>query len=150
MNIENIKAIESENPKTDNIIEEFVSFDIAKLLKEKGFNERTEYLYEDGKTKLIESYITNSMLSTECYSAPTQQVALRWLREVHKINVTVTPNLYETTFAFDVYKQGMDGWERTGGDTDLVWIGEDPLWENYQTYEEAVNNGIKYALKIIK
>lgn len=150
MDIENIKSIESENPKTDNIMEEFVSFEVAKLLKEKGFNERTEFLYENEKTKLIESYVTNSMLGPECCSAPTQQVALRWLREIHKINITVTPNLYETTFAFDVYKQGIDGWERMEGDTDLVYTGEDPLWENYPTYEEAANNGIKYVLKIIK
>jgi len=77
--------------------EQYVSFEIAKLLKEKGFDwECRAYWHEDDKV-LIESqspcYLRN--ITNPCWfgnTAPTQQMACRWLREEHKIDISVTPD----------------------------------------------------------
>ena len=76
--------------------EAYVSFEVAKLLKEKGFDWDVDgYYCEDC------SYTTHDRIEyrTENYnshkshiSAPTQQMAMRWLREVHKIDISVTPD----------------------------------------------------------
>ncbi len=55
------------------MIEELISFETAKLAKEKGFNE-------------------------QC-SAPTQSLLQKWLREVHNIHVNVS---YGLTFTFKI------------------------------------------------
>ena len=77
--------------------EQYVTFEVAKLLKEKGFDwECRAYLHEDDKV-LIESqspcYLRN--ITNPCWfgnTAPTQQMACRWLREEHKIDISVTPD----------------------------------------------------------
>lgn len=56
------------------ITEDYVSFEIAKLLKEKGFDERVLTFYPPGDIP-----------------RPTLQMAMKWLREVHDIDVSVVP-----------------------------------------------------------
>ena len=74
------------------VTEDYVSFETAKLLKEKGFNEECFALYNpDGM--LIQSGIrlNNAQVGIvkSSYSAPTQQMAMRWLREVHNIHINL-------------------------------------------------------------
>ena len=67
------------------ITEDYVSFETAKLLKEKGFDERCFSFYwsdgsldansHDKKTNLRNSTSSNPV-------APTLQMAMKWLREV--------------------------------------------------------------------
>ena len=84
------------------IEEDFVSFDTAKLLKEKGFNEKCSHLYTKkgghlfcGYAKLTE--LSNSDIDEatdfvkdefEC-TCPTLQRALKWLWLEHDILVLV-------------------------------------------------------------
>lgn len=73
-----------------NIQEDFVSLETAELLKEKGFNEECFALYNpDGV--LIQSGIrlNNTQVGRVkgSYSAPTLQMAMKWLREVHNIDI---------------------------------------------------------------
>ena len=58
------------------ITEDYVSFETAKLLKEKGFNERTNMPHIDDYQRLV------------CY-IPTLQMAMKWLREVHHIAISL-------------------------------------------------------------
>ena len=58
------------------ITEDYVSFETAKLLKEKGFNERTNMPHIDDYQRLV------------CY-IPTLQMAMKWLREEHNIAISV-------------------------------------------------------------
>ena len=75
------------------ITEDYVSFEIAKLLKEKGFDEMTELAYglEHGhiRSDLPVSYWRNSEIGEHKFSCPTLQMAMKWLREKHNQNVTV-------------------------------------------------------------
>ena len=67
--------------------EAYVSFETAKLLKGKGFRgDCIAYYNDDGKMYLS--------LNAELHPlpCPTQAVACRWLREVHKIDLSVTPD----------------------------------------------------------
>jgi hypothetical protein len=77
------------------ITEDYVSFETAKLLKEKGFNEKSRYYYRDHDKALVSvslmcgySVIRNKDLIDD-YAVPTQQMAMKWLREVHNIDISI-------------------------------------------------------------
>jgi len=83
--------------------EQYVSFEVAKLLKEKGFNGYCHVIHINNHNSLIGKVINNSELITtheykfckdqeNCITIPTQQMACQWLREVHKIDISVTPD----------------------------------------------------------
>ena len=86
----------------------YVSFEVAKLLKEKGFDWSSNRVYQGPNLKFTDIpisplmslgelggwspkrlYITNSELGDLVYTAPTQQTAMKWLREVHNIAINV-------------------------------------------------------------
>lgn len=64
------------------ITEDYVSFEVAKLLKEKGFDEPVKHFYFINGTFANDLAITKNSY-TRHYAAPTIQMALKWLREVH-------------------------------------------------------------------
>ena len=70
--------------------EDYVSFETAKLLKEKGFDEPclSHYEVSDKQQYISDSEVKNSDFELEkgkCISAPTLQMAMKWLREVHNL-----------------------------------------------------------------
>ena len=72
------------------ITEDYVSFETAKLLKEKGFDDSlvpVNYGFNTYATTgiLIMNNPTNSIL------APTLQMAMKWLREVHRLFIFISP-----------------------------------------------------------
>ena len=70
------------------ITEDYVSFDTAKLLKEKGFDEATAgTYYKDGTFEYLTINRWNSKFVTPI-SAPTLQMACRWLTAVHNLFIT--------------------------------------------------------------
>lgn len=117
------------------ITEDYVSFETAKLLKEKGFDEPCHALYHDGEDKIffgldVDSY-HNSNLNANCYACPTLQMAMKWLREVHKIYMYVAHDSMENTWFARVYND-----YKTLSDVD-----------NYSTYEKACEAAIKYCIE---
>lgn len=76
------------------ITEDYVSFETAKLLKEKGFDEKCRQYYYRDNLILSRSEVCNEELDNfqevgEGWSAPTLQMTMKWLREVHNIAVSV-------------------------------------------------------------
>jgi len=72
--------------------EAYVSYEVAKLLKEKGFDWPTiEYYSSNGGIYRFSEGIAD-ICGISSYQRPTQQMAMRWLREVHKIDISVTPD----------------------------------------------------------
>ena len=122
------------------IEEAYVSFETAKLLKEKGFDEPCEGFYvNSGVLSHTLSNANNSKWnedkSTIGYiSAPTQQMALRWLREVHYIFIEIWFNTEPEHMYCDAGIYGL-GNERKKKIKDL------------SSYEEAVEAALKYTLK---
>ena len=75
------------------LTEQYCSFETAKLLKEKGFDEPCHAYYEDNGT-FRESYSAHAIrnITNPCFfgiAAPTQQMVMRWLREAHKLHIII-------------------------------------------------------------
>lgn len=137
------------------INEDYVSFEVSKLLKEKWFN-------WDCKTKKFYPEPDYDQESPNGVSAPTLQTAMKWLRETH--NVLVIPDYdYECTdksYCYKIYKLGENGKPervpiegvrydmRGGSHVDIVAHRDyKRSFFDYETYEEACEDGIRYCLE---
>jgi hypothetical protein len=71
------------------ITEDYVSFEVAKLLKEKGFDEPCIAIYEDKvlRTNTLCDYHNSELSSYVC--APTYQGVMKWLRIKHNLSIEV-------------------------------------------------------------
>lgn len=128
------------------IDEDFVSFEIAKLLKEKGFecekDSITAMYNEIGKfhplsTAVDEYYYDYNDFDEYDYVAPTLQMAMKWLRKVHEI--FIRPNtsfLYPIRYYCEIFCYG-----------DNLKTQQDVTTENFESPEEACEAAIKYCLE---
>ena len=125
------------------IEEQFVSFETAKMLKEAGFDVPCSSQYTEGKCIWNVGYPDNFNQDEFGYSRPTQALAARWLREVHRIVVDAT---------FIPPSTDGDVWQCfVGKMDDMVWIGDHEMSDcKYATYEEAFEYGLKRGLELIK
>lgn len=120
------------------ITEDYVSFETAKLLKEKGFyqdfyNSFIPVWHYNGNNKVLSFTEDDSYPSEtqEWYSAPTLQMAMKWLREVHNLalNVCYLLGMWSySVYRIDVNSSGFNS-------------------EDFDTYEEACEAGIRYCLE---
>ena len=120
------------------IKEDYVSFEVAKLLKDKGFEQyKCRHSYDSkGMFKW-----SDNLDPYEC-SAPTHQMAMKWLREVHNIFIYIEP--FITTSGLRGYKPYCT---KIGGK--FMWINPLRKYSNTlsDTYEEAVEAALKYVLE---
>lgn len=128
------------------ITENYVSYEVAKLLKEKGFDESCECFYDtelyDTKhndISIVNEWmnISNSQLEEReflCYSAPTLQMAMKWLREVHKLAINIEFQIDSPTWKWRIYHIEPSEDKHTN-------------FKHYSTYEEACESAIKYCLE---
>lgn len=127
--------------------EEFVTLETAKLLKAAGFKEDVSVFYElvceEGsyEYELFESYdAQNYNASVYSFSAPTQYIAQKWLREIKKLHITIYNSA--SGYTYDISKADMG--------TVLYCFPEGPNDAgNWDTYEEAMEAGILKCLKLI-
>lgn len=139
------------------ITEDYVSFETAKLLKEKGFDAKCNRYYnaqyEVARTvsdtfamNFNDETLVRGLMMEGAYSIPTQQMAMRWLREVHNLNVE--PYATAPGFRFQINKAGniKDG-DISGGtsvyDSNFDGPNDGGAWDSY---EDAVEAAIKYCL----
>ena len=181
--------------------EDLISFETAKLAKEKGFDISTHsYYFEDNKFKENSIKGTNGYYGDEyefnlsefnenwndkwltkkdgdrcfgcskqqgyleTFSAPTQSLLQKWLREVHSIHIEVLPryqpkklNTEEVLYSWAISCKPFDKYD---GHNDVLnhWIGihngapyiEDIFYHVVKTYEEALEFGLQESLKLIK
>ena len=111
------------------ITEDYCSYEVAKLLKEKGFEQyKCQHSYD---SKGVFKWSDN--LDPYEYSAPTLQMAMKWLRKVHNIHIWVEPN-HDKEGLYNAHVKV--GWWSNN------WAGI-----SYNTYEKAVEAAIKYCLE---
>ena len=67
------------------ITEDYVSFETAKLLKEKGFDGSVSVHYNE----LGGTIMSSNPISKNCTKCPTLQMAMKWLREVHHLVIQI-------------------------------------------------------------
>lgn len=119
------------------ITEDYVSFETAKLLKEKGFGCGALLYYYDKDGDLLFSAWKVDDCKNE-FDAPTLQMTMKWLREVHKLCISITPQVTDDD-----------------GDGGCLWQFAitshlEPLsisLELYEQYEEACEVAIRYCLE---
>lgn len=134
------------------IHEEICTYEVAKLAKEKGFNVPTDHYYHI-YNDVIEAQNSLEMTSDGCAdfynslnrcrcAAPTQSLLQRWLRE--KKGVTICVDIFDDGWFFDIstfYKQDTGVYE-----VEIPYKSSN-VSPVYDTYELALENALKYALK---
>ena len=129
------------------ITEDYVSFEIAKLLKEKGFDwECIGYYvdYEPNDVKYSFLRETNFTWESRCCSAPTLQMAMKWLREMHYIHIAaLCPIVDVDTDVFGVkYNVVISNLKNN-----CLAFNTGIEDNEYDTYEQACEAAIEYCLK---
>lgn len=137
------------------ITEDYVSFEVAKLLKEKGFEGDISAYYHiwdttpNGNKVYSVQEFSHSEAPHLYIPAPTLQMAMKWLREVYHIEINIT-------FGFpfiDGKQQYKYFWSIVRVcDSHLEYPMDDPNSAYYNeemadSFEEAVEVAIKYCLE---
>lgn len=124
------------------ITEDYVSFETAKLLKEKGFTENCLMRYNKAGGLVEESYKFNWNFQTIDYSAPTLQMVMKWLREMHNLSIEV----YRTACGY------IGCIVNIPNGTDIKFLeedGDDLPSGQYTKWEYACEASIRYCLENI-
>lgn len=122
--------------------EELVSFETAKLLKEKGFDEVwCNHIYCIGYNTIPED---NGLLECDWRNnvkgqfhlalAPTQSLAQKWLREKHNIDIIITSAILG--YGYLIYNRYPP-----------KNIANNKV---FQSYEDALEEGLKEGLNLIE
>ena len=145
--------------------EQIVSFKVAKMAKEKGFNElcskyychkygKSEYFRkEHGKLKEFETkdeygdkigvyFRKKSTGQPHIIIAPTQSLLQKWLRDKHKLYVTIDCCVYGDPERYAAY---LSGYGKKGLFANPIVDG----FTIYDNYEKALEEGLEEALKLI-
>ena len=139
-----------------------ISFETAKLAKEKGFDEKvyreydkSGYLRCTSKSADVVLGPYDELLKSTEYPAPTQSLLQRWLREVHNCFIDILP-----------HRDGDSKNKQWKNKEDVFWtVDVDYYGKNFEinltnnadftqhfnkSYEEALEIGLYQALKLIK
>lgn len=168
--------------------EVLISFETAKLTKEKGFNEECLcYYFEDGEFRehkiedtygyygeeytveyeeLLRNWNDNFLTKKdgnrcfgcaklrgylETYSAPTQVLLAKWLREVHnlfiKIDFFTDNEVDKLTYDYCISNLSHPFKEN---EINEDYVIDYSMTRNFKTYEQALEEGLFEALKLIK
>lgn len=114
--------------------ENVISFELAKLAKEAGFDWVSGKHYQDGYNLLLHDFSTcTNNRFPRCYEAPTLSVLDAWLRNKHEIHIMIR-EASENRGYYPIIHGDPIGWY-------------DPL---LPSKEEAFIEGIKIALNRLK
>ena len=130
------------------ITEDYVSFEVAKLLKDKGFDEATNRYYNaqnDQFRTVSDTFLWHwndeefmkRVLMDGAIAIPTLQMAMKWLREEKGIAAVpiLSSVLDNEKFLWDIEITVA----KTNENYHQGWI--------YESYEQAVEAAIKYSLE---
>jgi len=132
--------------------EDYVSFETAKLLKEKGFGGECFSMYltpkpHSGMGDPNEAKIAPHGRDSHYYDgylyqceAPTLQMAMKWLREVHHKFICIDEHYY----VIDKISHIADGFSYS---FDIKHINSIYKQDGFTSYEQACEAAIKYCLE---
>lgn len=125
--------------------EDFVPFELAVKLKEKGYPQRTFGEYDMQGACYIEDgrFYENGCITevARAYTAPTTSQVLKWLRKEKKIHISI--DIYDDGWFFDItsfYKSDTGVYE-----IELPYKSSN-VTPDYDSYEQAALAGIEYVL----
>lgn len=124
------------------IFEDHCSLEICKLLKERDFNEDTDYIfyhYEEDDDWCFEKLLTGDKFNEEkMLHCPTHQMALKWLREKHKIGIF--PSIYPHT---------VDGSTIHSYGVAIVNLNDFSLMDTSYFYSDTYDGSVDYSLSYV-
>lgn len=118
------------------ITEDYVSFETAKLLKEKGFDEPCVYVYRHNSSEDIWDADKEDIACQK----PTLQMAMKWLREVHNLCIEPYRTACGYLYTISTIPYGSCKCNPKEG-------GDDEDSGQWTTYEGVCEAAIKYCLK---
>ncbi len=118
--------------------EQLVTFETAKLAKEKGFGVYQEECWYKKEESQASYHITEEFV--DITYRPTQSLLQKWLREEHSIEVFTTP----THISYINNKEYKVEVEYLHGNRINCF-----KHDTFKTYEEALEKGLQEALKLI-
>lgn len=140
--------------------EQLISFETAKLAKEKGFNLECKCFYTNPRSKMFgidehNNYYPIKNIFKKIYTigfeatlnsknviySPTQSLLQKWLREKHNIDVEI-----HREGPIQSQRDGFSLWIMSLYETIFPW----KLGGIHNTYEEALEKGLQEALKLIE
>lgn len=119
---------------------DFVTFEIAKKLKDKGFPQGNENDITEKYYTISDSLKSAIMLANNedvKWYCPTISQVLKWLREKKKLFIEIF--MYHNHYLWEIYNTEMY-------DVDFTQKSEKYSEKEYVSYEEAVLAGIEYVL----
>ena len=124
------------------IKEAYCSYEISRLLKEKGFDEHCDNYYDQSLDEPQQLTIDEMYYSCdEFIKAPTHQMACAWLREKHNIFIEISVSIDLN----DNYYYNYSILNRECKYVRKRYTAFD--WNYEDTYEDAVEAALKYALE---
>lgn len=130
------------------VTEDYVSFEVAKLLKEKGFDGDCQYCYINEDDSDIKQLEVPTGYDAEI-DAPTLQMAMKWLRKVHGLHIDVFVGMDESYDADGIMVEQWHFWTYyiTTTEGKFVYDAYDQFdVVEHQTYEEATESAILFCL----
>jgi len=141
------------------IREDYVSFETAKLLKKKGFEgysiltiydeEAANTYIKELKEKHLPYSSDDPKLKEFYYTQPTLQMAMKWLREVHHIEISITFGFpfingkEQYKYFWSIVKVCNNHLEYSLNNPNNTTYNE----EIADSYEQACEEAIKYCLE---
>ena len=138
--------------------EQRISFETAKLAKEKGFNEKsnhlycigyaslkedkqlkTNYVYDDNGTIMGTTLRTVDKSQPHLALAPTQSLLQKWLREKHGLQIFLIPTVKESYIFY--IKINFADLPVNVQDVENINV--------FKTYEQTLEKGLQKALEQI-
>lgn len=128
---------------------DYCDYDTCVALKKLGYNEKTlAYYTSEGFFHWVRAYIydvaipdlansSNKKLYKHIIDAMSLYEAQKWLRDEKQLFVEITIGAFDQEYLWEIYSTENSSF-RDGGDC------------SYNTYEEALLEGIKTAIKILK
>lgn len=128
-------------------MEDFVSFEIAKKLKEKGFDYPCVGHYVNNQLYIAHYYNAYHSDKDESPDAPTISQVLKWLREEKKIHIEIGFGCYGFCWDLTLNIKYVEGYNNSEWDLlDCEKYAEIDNQGNHSTYEECVLCAIEYVL----
>ena len=124
------------------ITEDYVSFETAKLLKEKGFEGDTSCYYTKDNSKRWVYQHYHDFDKKDRIECPTLQMAMKWLRKMYNIVISIIfisdqKRGDRNSFSWIVYTADTFKWNTKEAEKSQV------------SYELACEAAIKYCLKYL-
>ena len=122
------------------ITEDYVSFETAKLLKEKVFEEGCRQYWYKGNIVFSRNEIRNGELDNyedKGWTAPTLQMVMKWLREVYELYIEISLSCDREDKNAKIF------------DTSIFNVQNQRYKKlsNIQGYEQACESAILYCLQ---